>query len=120
MKVNIVNTIVYFTIASQQFTQPQTTMSKYPTLGKSLLLSSILAFLSYLPFEAIAKGTLVFCAFTFVNDPFPPTSRVVAVCGVIVVLILSNIERKWREGQDKFLEEVSDKPKSSEGGIKKD
>mmetsp|Transcript_9421 Transcript_9421/g.13825 ORF Transcript_9421/g.13825 Transcript_9421/m.13825 type:complete len:95 (+) Transcript_9421:75-359(+) len=72
------------------------------TAGRSIILSSILAFLSYIPFEYIAKATLIFCVLTFVTDPFPPTSRIAAVGCVGVVLVLSKVERKWREGQEDF------------------
>jgi len=70
------------------------------SLGKSFLLSSILAFLSYIKFEYLAKTTLIFCAVTFINDPFPPTSRIISIAGVVVVLILGTIERNWRQGQE--------------------
>ena len=70
------------------------------TIGQSIILSSFLALLSYVPFEKVAKSTLIFCAITFINDPVPPTSRIVSVFGVIVVLVLSKIEAKWRQGQE--------------------
>ena len=50
------------------------------SIGGNLILSSFLAALSYLPFEMIAKFTLVFCVAIFVFDPFP-TSRLVSVGG---------------------------------------
>jgi len=75
-------------------------MAKLSSLGKSFLLSSILAFLSYIKFEYLAKSTLIFCAVTFINDPFPPTSRIISIAGVVVVLILGTIERTWKQGQE--------------------
>ena len=69
------------------------------SLGKSFLQSSVLALLSYIKFEYLAKSTLIFCAITFINNPFPPASRIVSILGVGVVLILGKIERTWREGQ---------------------
>jgi hypothetical protein len=48
--------------------------------GGNLAIASILAALSYLPFEIIAKSTLIFCIGIFVLDPFP-TSRLAAVGG---------------------------------------
>lgn len=68
-------------------------------LGQSIILSSFLAILSYVRFEKIAKFTLIFCAITFINDPVPPTTRIVSMIGILVVLLLSKIEAKWREGQ---------------------
>jgi hypothetical protein len=81
-------------------------MAKLSSLGKSFLLSSILAFLSYIKFEYLAKSTLIFCAVTFINDPFPPTSRIISIAGVIVVLILGTIERTWKQGQEPLERET--------------
>lgn len=48
----------------------------------------ILAALSYLPFEIIAKSTLLFCIAIFVLDPFP-TSRLVSVGGEYIAFMES-------------------------------
>ena len=69
------------------------------SLGRSLLLTSVLALLSYIPFEYIAKITLAFCAIVFIGDPIPPISRLLALTGVLLVALLSKIERQWRSGQ---------------------
>jgi hypothetical protein len=75
-------------------------MARSATIGKSILLSSFLALLSYIPFEKIAKGSLIFCAITFINDPIPPVSRIISVCGILFVLLLTKIEAKWKAGQE--------------------
>ena len=67
--------------------------------GQSIILASILALLSYVPFEIVAKTTLIFCALIFVFDPIPPLSRLIALIGIAVVGLLGRIERTWREGQ---------------------
>jgi hypothetical protein len=66
--------------------------------------------LSYVPFEKVAKASLICCAITFINDPIPPTSRFVSVFGILVVLLLSKVEAKWKAGQDlKHLETLESK-----------
>jgi hypothetical protein len=74
-------------------------MARTASLGQSLILTSALALLSYIPFECIAKFTLAFCALLFIFDPIPPTSRILALAGVLSVALLSKIERQWRLGQ---------------------
>uniref|UniRef100_A0A6S8ZP55 Uncharacterized protein n=2 Tax=Ditylum brightwellii TaxID=49249 RepID=A0A6S8ZP55_9STRA len=69
-------------------------------LGRNLILSSFLATLSYVPFEYVAKFTLLLCAITFIFDPFPPFSRLVALGSVVVVLGLTKLERNWRMMND--------------------
>ena len=54
--------------------------SRTRSTGSNIAFASILAALSYLPFEIIAKSTLLFCIAIFVLDPFP-TSRLVSVGG---------------------------------------
>jgi hypothetical protein len=80
-------------------------MSK-PKIGQSLVLSSLLAILSYLPFEVLAKSTLIFCILTFVTDPFPPTWRLLSIVGALIVYLLNKLYRDWKEGQ--FLHGIDD------------
>jgi hypothetical protein len=75
-----------------------------PKIGQSLVVSTLLAILSYLPFEVLAKSTLIFCILTFVTDPFPPTSRLLSFGGALVVSFLNTLYRNWKEGQ--FLQGV--------------
>lgn len=64
------------------------------TTGTNLILSSLLASLSYLPFETVAKATLVVCILLFVLDPFPE-SRVVALAGTAGVLLINRARRRF-------------------------
>ena len=61
------------------------------------VLSSLLAILSYLPFELVAKTSLIVFSVLFITDPFPPASRVIAIIGVVVVGMLSKMEKRCRE-----------------------
>ncbi|KAL3791654.1 hypothetical protein HJC23_003911 [Cyclotella cryptica] len=65
-------------------------------IGGNVILASLLAALSYLPFELIAKSTLIVCIAMFVADPFP-TSRLVSVGGVAVVLLLTRVRSRFVE-----------------------
>lgn len=68
-------------------------------IGQSFVVSSLLAVLSYLPFELLAKSTLIFCILTFITDPFPPTSRLLSLVGVLIVYFLNKLHKKWKDGQ---------------------
>jgi hypothetical protein len=68
--------------------------------GVELVLASLLALLSYVPFDLVAKLTLIVCAVTFVADPFPPMSRLVSVLAVAVVAGLAKALRAWNEAQE--------------------
>ncbi|KAL9187403.1 hypothetical protein ACHAXT_001506 [Thalassiosira profunda] len=62
--------------------------------GANLVLASLLATLSYVPFELVAKLTLIVCLIIFVLDPFPE-SRLVAVGGVGGVLLLNRARQHF-------------------------
>ena len=64
--------------------------------GGDLILAAILASLSYVPFEFVAKITLLVCAFMFIVDPFAPLSRIVALICVAMVHWLTKLERNYR------------------------
>jgi hypothetical protein len=82
------------------------------TAGGNLAFASILAALSYLPFEIIAKSTLIFCIAIFILDPFP-TSRLVSVGGVMVVLILTRVKKRFADSEAQDVpQEQNDKDKS--------
>ena len=53
-------------------------MAPRSATGVNLVLSSLLATLSYLPFELVAKATLIVCVVLFVLSPFPE-ARLVSV-----------------------------------------
>mmetsp|Transcript_32333 Transcript_32333/g.96931 ORF Transcript_32333/g.96931 Transcript_32333/m.96931 type:complete len:107 (+) Transcript_32333:126-446(+) len=59
-------------------------------------LAALVAVLAYLPFELVAKGTLILCAGIFVFDPFP-LSRIVALAAVGVVGCLARLEKNGEE-----------------------
>jgi len=47
------------------------------------------------PFEYVAKATLLVCLGLFVLDPFPPQSRLLALIAVGVVGILTKVKNLW-------------------------
>lgn len=55
--------------------------------------------ISYLPFEWLAKISLLVFALVFILDPFPPTSRLMSLVGVVVLRILTKMEKQWRTSQ---------------------
>ena len=64
--------------------------------GTNLILSSLLATLSYLPFEAVAKFTLIVCLLLFILDPYPG-SRLLAFGAVGVVLLINRTRQYFLE-----------------------
>ena len=62
--------------------------------GNNLVLASGLALLSYVPFEYVAKGSLIVCAILFVFDPIPPLSRLLALISLLVVYFLSKLHKQ--------------------------
>jgi hypothetical protein len=54
----------------------------------SIVLSSALATLSYLPFQLVAKVTIGVCALLFVVDPYPG-SRLISLIATGVVLLIN-------------------------------
>ena len=67
------------------------------TTGNSLVLASVLAIFSYVPFELVAKGSLLFSAVLFVLDPIPPVTRLISLVSLVVVAILSRWHREWHK-----------------------
>jgi hypothetical protein len=53
--------------------------------GSNLLLASIVALSVYVPFEWIAKTTLLACVYMFIVDPIPPYTRILSVISTLVV-----------------------------------
>jgi hypothetical protein len=72
------------------------TMSHVPRTGGNLVLAASLALLSYVPFEYVAKATILVCVVTFVLDPFPPYSRLLALMATMVVALLTKWHRDWQ------------------------
>jgi hypothetical protein len=78
--------------------------------GGNLMLASALALLSYVPFDWVAKGTLILCVFLFVVDPFPPLSRLLSIVGTLFVALLSRANRRWHE--ENTIAEENEAPES--------
>lgn len=68
--------------------------------GHNFLLASILALLSYVPFEWVAKGSLILCAFLFIVDPIPPISRLLALISLLVVYGLTKLKNHHQHELD--------------------
>lgn len=76
------------------------TMTATHRFGSNLVLASILALFSYVPFEYVAKITLLIAVALFIIDPIPPVSRLLALVITAAVLVLARMERIWRKGQE--------------------
>jgi hypothetical protein len=76
-------------------------------LGGNLVLASLLAVLSYVPFEWVAKGSLVFCAFLFIVDPIPPISRLISVLSLFIVYGLTKFYNQHLRQQQLDAQEVT-------------
>ena len=61
--------------------------------SKNLLLAAIVALSVYVPFETVAKASLIAAAFLFVVDPIPPYSRLIAIVSCWTVLKLNKYHR---------------------------
>ena len=99
-------------------------------LGGNLVLASLLAILSYVPFELVAKGSLVVVAALFVLDPIPPVTRLLSLISTFVILGLTKTYRRnqpilqEQEGSDVVLVVEGENsegapPASDEGDDKK-
>ena len=64
-------------------------------VGGNLILASLLALLSYVPFEWVARASLIVCILLFVLDPIPPLTRLVSLVATFVVLLLTKSYRRW-------------------------
>mmetsp|Transcript_22633 Transcript_22633/g.49142 ORF Transcript_22633/g.49142 Transcript_22633/m.49142 type:complete len:91 (+) Transcript_22633:266-538(+) len=74
-------------------------------------IAACFAILAYLPFESIARGTLLVCVAVFVLDPFP-LSRVYAVGAVAVVQVLAKIRNSILPAEE--VEQVNDQSDASD------
>jgi hypothetical protein len=86
---------------TEKLTQP--TMVQPQRLGGNLVLASALAFLSYVPFDLVAKGSLIVCAVLFIVDPIPPLTRLVSLISLLVVFWLSRLHRQHQEEQQEEI-----------------
>jgi hypothetical protein len=93
-------------------TQYSSTMAQQPhRLGGNVALASLLALLSFIPFEIVAKGTLVISAFLFIVDPIPPLTRILAILSLFVVNLLSKLHSKIVLEQQEVIVVVDDNKK---------
>lgn len=63
------------------------------------MLASLLALLSYVPFEVVAKVSLLVCVALFILDPLPPVTRLLSLVATIVVALLSKWYRQAMQAQ---------------------
>jgi hypothetical protein len=89
-------------------------MSNANRIGQNIVLSSVLAIFSYVPFEYVAKTTLLVSSVLFILDPIPPVTRLLSIIAAAIVLILSRIERHWREHHQASIEEQEEEDKSKD------
>ena len=61
--------------------------------SRNILLALIIAFSAYVPFEFVAKATVLVGILLFVWDPIPPYSRLIAIISCLVVLKLNTWHR---------------------------
>ena len=57
--------------------------------SRNILLALIIAFSAYVPFEIVAKATVLLGILLFVWDPIPPYSRLIAIVSCLIVLKLN-------------------------------
>ena len=76
-------------------------------LGGNLVLASALALLSYVPFEWVAKGSLLVCAILFVFDPIPGVTRLVSLVSLFVVSWLTKLHTRYQKELQQQQQEVT-------------
>jgi len=70
-------------------------------------LAAAMALLAYLPFESVAKGSLIVCVGMFILDPFP-LSRIYALVAVIIVQLLAKARNAALAAQERAEGEEKD------------
>ena len=60
------------------------------TSSRNILLAAIVALSAYVPFETVAKSSLILATFLFIIDPIPPYTRLIAIVSCLVVLKLNS------------------------------
>jgi hypothetical protein len=61
--------------------------------SRNISLALIIALSAYVPFEIVAKATVILGIILFVWDPIPPYSRLIAIISCLVVLKLNTWHR---------------------------
>jgi len=75
--------------------------------SKNLFLAAVVALSVYVPFETVAKVSLIVAAFLFVVDPIPPYSRLIAIASCWTVLKLNKYHRGFIIKQQHEEEQAS-------------
>ena len=75
--------------------------------SRNLFLAAIIALSVYVPFETVAKVSLIVSAFLFVVDPVPPYSRLIAIASCFVVLKLNKYHNDSIISQQHMEEQAS-------------
>lgn len=79
--------------------------AQQPRLGGNLVLASLLAILSYVPFELVAKGSLIVCTILFILDPIPPASRLLSLVSLFLVAWLSKLYKAHQQENEISIEQ---------------
>ena len=66
-----------------------------PYSSRNLFLAAIVAVSVYVPFETVAKVSLIAGVVLFVVDPIPPYSRLIAVASCFLILKLNRYHRDF-------------------------
>ena len=61
--------------------------------SRNIFLALIVALSAYVPFEIVAKATVLLGILLFVWDPIPPYSRLIAIVSCLIVLKLNTWHR---------------------------
>ena len=89
-------------------------------LGSNMALASALAILSYVPFELVAKGSLIICAVLFILDPIPPITRLISMISVAVIFWLTRWYRMHQDDIATMTTIIEDQDEQNTGSSKKD
>lgn len=72
-----------------------------------MALAALLSLLSYVPFEFVAKGSLLVCALLFVVDPIPPLTRILSILSLFVVYGITKLYNQHRQQLQEEGEDVT-------------
>jgi hypothetical protein len=75
--------------------------------SKNIYLAAIIALSAYVPFEIVAKVTVILGIILFVIDPIPPYSRLIAIISCFIVLKLNTLHRNSIIKQQHLQEQES-------------
>ena len=76
-------------------------MSPRSPLNQNTMVVALMAALTaYVPFETLATAWLLVCAFLFILDPLPPTTRVISMISVVIVAVLARFNNTLKEERE--------------------